>query len=162
MNSTPSVIAPESKPVAPLLSETMSTAPDTASPEPTAPTLAPAAPAAAVSSSAPSPAPLAEPSVSNEPATNTSSPVVSIPSEARPVGGRRNKSEDETNGPTRGQLVPGGAGSISSAGLQMPGKLLNDPEEKGALKIKVHLNLHAKVRLDLDAQIYGDVVIGLL
>jgi hypothetical protein len=40
--------------------------------------------------------------------------------------------------------------------------LLNDPDEKGALKIKVHLNLHAKVRLDLDAQIYGDVVIGLL
>jgi hypothetical protein len=30
------------------------------------------------------------------------------------------------------------------------------------LKIKIHLNIHAKVRLDLDAQIYGDVVIGLL
>ncbi|KAJ5108172.1 hypothetical protein N7456_004847 [Penicillium angulare] len=96
------------------------------------------------------------------PHANLSSPVDSIPSEARPVGGRRGKSDDEMNGATRGgELVAGNAGGITTAGLQLPGKLLNE-DEKSALKIKVHLNLHAKVRLDLDAQIYGDVVIGLM
>ncbi|KAJ5579075.1 hypothetical protein N7450_007942 [Penicillium hetheringtonii] len=119
-DSIPSVVTPESKPEAPVLSD---------------PELSPARPSLA------------------------------FPSESRPVGGRRGKSsDDDTNGAaTRGgELVHGREGAISSAGLQMPGQLLNDPDEKGALKIKVHLNLHAKVRLDLDAQIYGDVVIGLL
>ncbi|KAJ5280693.1 hypothetical protein N7478_006065 [Penicillium angulare] len=96
------------------------------------------------------------------PNANLSSLVDSIPSEARPVGGRRGKSDDEMNGATRGgELVAGNTGGITTAGMQLPGKLLNE-DEKSALKIKVHLNLHAKVRLDLDAQIYGDVVIGLM
>ncbi|KAK5787700.1 hypothetical protein VI817_010197 [Penicillium citrinum] len=103
--------------------------------------------------------------LSSKTQADNSTPLTSIPSESLPVGGRRGKSsDDDTNGAaTRGgELVHGREGAISSAGLQMPGQLLNDPDEKGALKIKVHLNLHAKVRLDLDAQIYGDVVIGLL
>ncbi|KAJ6028310.1 hypothetical protein N7540_003886 [Penicillium herquei] len=132
------------------------------------PAPSPPLPAASTSASASAYAnpPTYEASDSKEPAANILSPPVSIPTEPRPVGGRRNKSDDEANGTTRsGELVSGrtgGAGAISNAGLQIPGKLLNDPDEKAALKIKVHLNLHAKVRLDLDAQIYGDVVIGLL
>ncbi|KAJ5391843.1 hypothetical protein N7509_007333 [Penicillium cosmopolitanum] len=127
-------------------------------------------PSVTPAASAPAPArpvsarrPTVESAVPSKPAADIPTPSISIPSESRPVGGRRGKSDDDTNGATRGgALVHGGEGTISSAGLQMPGKLLNDPDEKGALKIKVHLNLHAKVRLDLDAQIYGDVVIGLL
>lgn len=46
--------------------------------------------------------------------------------------------------------------------MQIPGVTQGGDEKEGSLKIKIHLNLHAKVRLDLDAQIYGDVVIGLL
>lgn len=34
--------------------------------------------------------------------------------------------------------------------------------DKGSLNIKIHLDLHAKVKLDLEADIYGDIVIGLL
>lgn len=97
-----------------------------------------------------------------EPTANNPSPPTSIPTESRPIGGRRGKSDDDANGTTKGgELVAGNTGGISNAGLQIPGKILNE-DEKSALKIKIHLNLHAKVRLDLDAQIYGDVVIGLL
>lgn len=53
------------------------------------------------------------------------------------------------------------AGDLTG-GLQIPGKTVGGDEKDGSLKIKVHLNLHAKVRLELDAQIYGDIVIGLL
>lgn len=181
MESTPSLVTPESKPEAPVLSEPESTQPNTPSSPQTAPPPKPITSipfevsAASATKPAPTPAPasatterassIPQPSKPTVPieATANPSPALSIPSEARPVGGRRNKSEDETNGATRGsEMVQGGAGAISNAGLQMPGKLLNDPNEKGALKIKVHLNLAAKVRLDLDAQIYGDVVIGLL
>jgi hypothetical protein len=35
-------------------------------------------------------------------------------------------------------------------------------DDKGSLSIKIHLDLHAKVRLDLEADLYGDIVIGLL
>ncbi|KAJ5388188.1 hypothetical protein N7509_010729 [Penicillium cosmopolitanum] len=49
-----------------------------------------------------------------------------------------------------------------TGGLQIPGKTQGGDEKEGSLRIKVHLNLHAKVRLELDAQIYGDIVIGLL
>jgi hypothetical protein len=48
--------------------------------------------------------------------------------------------------------------------MKIPGVTAGTPgkEEKNSLQIKIHLNLHAKVRLDLDAKLYGDVVIGLL
>lgn len=35
-------------------------------------------------------------------------------------------------------------------------------DDKGSLNIKIHLDLHAKVKLDLEADLYGDIVIGLL
>lgn len=37
-----------------------------------------------------------------------------------------------------------------------------EKEDDGSLNIKIHLDLHAKVRLDLEADLYGDIVIGLL
>lgn len=39
---------------------------------------------------------------------------------------------------------------------------LTSIQTHSSLNIKISLNLHAKVRLDLDAQIYGDITIGLL
>ncbi|KAJ5933811.1 hypothetical protein N7454_006140 [Penicillium verhagenii] len=105
-----------------------------------------------------------EPESEPELTADNNSPLSSMPSESRPVGCRRGKSDEDANGTRRGsELVAGksGIGGISTAGLQIPGELLNE-DEKSALKIKIHLNLHAKVRLDLDAQIYGDVVIGLM
>lgn len=205
MDSTPSLVTPESKPEALVLSE-----PDILEPD------KPVSPKQAVSAPAPDPAPslpISAPSAHSEPtvavqpepvfsapvsasalasssqqapvaseppatkpttnytafvepepesAANSPSPPPSIPTESRPIGGRRGKSDDDANGTTKGgELVAGHTGGISNAGLQMPGQLLNE-DEKSALKIKIHLNLHAKVRLDLDAQIYGDVVIGLL
>lgn len=59
----------------------------------------------------------------------------------------------------------GQAGDLAdnlTGGLQIPGKTQGGDEKDGSLRIKIHLNLHAKVRLELDAQIYGDIVIGLL
>ncbi|KAJ5768997.1 hypothetical protein N7520_003556 [Penicillium odoratum] len=41
-------------------------------------------------------------------------------------------------------------------------KKKDDEDDKGSLQIKIHLDLHAKIRLDLDADLYGDIVIGLL
>lgn len=200
MDSTPSLVTPESKPEAPVLSELEPDKPvspkqavsDPASappatplppgstprpnvpvqPEPTASAPVPASADASPSSKqapvasefptrlAPKYTAFVEPEP--EPAANSPSPSPSIPSDSRPVGGRRGKSDDDAIGtPKGGELVAGHTGGISNAGLQIPGKLLNE-DEKSALKIKIHLNLHAKVRLDLDAQIYGDVVIGLL
>ncbi|KAJ5102653.1 hypothetical protein N7532_003182 [Penicillium argentinense] len=37
-----------------------------------------------------------------------------------------------------------------------------EKDDKGSLNIKIHLDLHAKVKLDLEADLYGDIVIGLL
>lgn len=39
---------------------------------------------------------------------------------------------------------------------------LKKKEDNGSLNIKIHLDLHAKVKLDLEADLYGDIVIGLL
>ncbi|KAJ5634316.1 hypothetical protein N7528_002158 [Penicillium herquei] len=38
----------------------------------------------------------------------------------------------------------------------------DEKEDKGSLNIRIHLDLHAKIKLDLEADLYGDVVIGLL
>ncbi|KAJ5921284.1 hypothetical protein N7466_009610 [Penicillium verhagenii] len=216
MKSTPSLVTPELKPEAPVLSEPdVSTSPKQAfsvpapvlTTTPPLPRTAPIAPSEPILSvqpdqtvSAPAPAspvafssppqkqapvafepPTAPPTKPAHPASpkykafveaepepeitaDNTSPPSSMPSESRPVGGRRGKSDEDANGTRRGgELVAGksGVGGISTAGLQIPGELLNE-DEKSALKIKIHLNLHAKVRLDLDAQIYGDVVIGLM
>ncbi|KAF4764536.1 hypothetical protein N7455_003910 [Penicillium solitum] len=54
----------------------------------------------------------------------------------------------------------------STSGLTVPGVTdtgkKDGEDDKGSLQIKIHLNLHAKIKLELDAQIYGDIVIGLL
>lgn len=70
-----------------------------------------------------------------------------------PKGNRKDKPSED--GKKSSDMVP-------NSGLQVPGAPLHSDDEKSSLKIKIHLNLHAKVRLDLDAQVYGDVVIGLL
>ncbi|RHZ46965.1 hypothetical protein CDV55_100478 [Aspergillus turcosus] len=36
-----------------------------------------------------------------------------------------------------------------------------DDGKRESLNIRIHLNLHAKVKLDLDAQLDGDIIIGL-
>ncbi|KAJ5721667.1 uncharacterized protein N7483_009601 [Penicillium malachiteum] len=38
----------------------------------------------------------------------------------------------------------------------------DEKEDKGSLNIRIHLDLHAKIKLGLEADLYGDVVIGLL
>jgi hypothetical protein len=59
-----------------------------------------------------------------------------------------------------GPLVgPGAARELDKRQREQSG---NQEEEKGSLNIKIHLDLHAKVRLDLEADLYGDIVIGLL
>lgn len=74
------------------------------------------------------------------------------------TGGRREGQDvDETVGAT-GDLIKG-----STAGLKAPGKTdTGGKDDSSSLQIKIHLNLHAKVKLELDAQVYGDIVIGLL
>ncbi|KAJ6191059.1 hypothetical protein N7519_001080 [Penicillium mononematosum] len=58
-----------------------------------------------------------------------------------------------------GPLVgPGAARELDKRRKEESGK----EEEKGSLNIRIHLDLHAKVRLDLEADLYGDIVIGLL
>lgn len=89
-------------------------------------------------------------------ANTPSSPQPSLTSAATdnlPKGNRKNKGSEE--GEKTNDVVP-------NSGLQVPGAPLQSDDEKSSLKIKIHLNIHAKVRLDLDAQVYGDVVIGLL
>ncbi|KAJ5272712.1 hypothetical protein N7478_007837 [Penicillium angulare] len=88
---------------------------------------------------------------------NTSSPPPSTTD--LPEGNRQAR-----NDPVGGAADKAGAvaqGALPNAGLELPGNPLQE-DEKSSLKIKIHLNIHAKVQLNLDAQIYGDIVIGLL
>jgi hypothetical protein len=76
------------------------------------------------------------------------------------LGGRKDRNDD-TLLATAGEAakeIP------ANSGMQLPGVTPGTPgkDDKSSLQIKIHLNLHAKVRLELDAQIYGDIVIGLL
>ncbi|CAG8900206.1 unnamed protein product [Penicillium egyptiacum] len=80
-----------------------------------------------------------------------------------PLGGRKGNSPEDTVGAvgdTAQSALP------STSGLAVPGVTdigkKTGEDDKGSLQIKIHLNLHAKVKLELDAQIYGDIVIGLL
>ncbi|KAJ6127292.1 hypothetical protein N7523_002904 [Penicillium sp. IBT 18751x] len=88
------------------------------------------------------------------PANSPPSSVTSV-TDTLPKGGRKgNGPEEELGGVTNkvGNAPP-------STGLTMPNETKGGTEGKGgSLNIKIHLNLHAKVRLDLDAQIYGDIV----
>lgn len=88
-------------------------------------------------------------------APSSPQPSVTNPvTDALPKGDRKNK-DAVAEVAKVGEAVP-------NSGMQVPGPSLQSDDEKSSLKIKIHLNLHAKVRLDLDAQVYGDVVIGLL
>ncbi|GLB07913.1 hypothetical protein AtubIFM57258_003281 [Aspergillus tubingensis] len=71
-----------------------------------------------------------------------------------PTGNRRNNRAEEEAASAASAILP-------NEGMKAPGLTANK-EEKSNLKISIHLNLHAKVKLDLDAQLYGDIVIGLL
>ncbi|KAJ5155194.1 hypothetical protein N7492_007997 [Penicillium capsulatum] len=95
------------------------------------------------------------PSVSpaQAPANSPSPSPSATTTDNRPGDNRKGNRDD--NLPVVDQGVPTGD-------LQIPGVTKGGDEKDSSLKIKIHLNLHAKVRLDLDAQIYGDVVIGLL
>lgn len=93
---------------------------------------------------------------SEQPLANSPPPPSAPTTDARPTGGRKGKADDDVTGKV-GEL----AGTVPNAGLQIPGAPQQE-DDKSSLKIKIHLNIHAKVRLELDAQIYGDVVIGLL
>ncbi|KAJ5294201.1 hypothetical protein PENANT_c028G07767 [Penicillium antarcticum] len=56
-------------------------------------------------------------------------------------------------------------GPSAARALDKKNKKDGDQVEKkndGSLNIRIHLDLHAKVRLDLEADLYGDIVIGLL
>ncbi|KAJ5941546.1 hypothetical protein N7516_001714 [Penicillium verrucosum] len=79
------------------------------------------------------------------------------------LGNRKGNPADDTTG----AISDTAAGTLpSTGGLTIPGETVTGKKEgeddKGSLQIKIHLNLHAKVKLELDAQIYGDIVIGLL
>lgn len=84
-------------------------------------------------------------------------PLPDSPTETAPTLGNRQATQPDTGDLTQG---------LPNSGLTVPGITdtgkKDDKDDKGSLQIKIHLNLHAKVKLELDAQIYGDVVIGLL
>ncbi|KAJ5923599.1 hypothetical protein N7454_008844 [Penicillium verhagenii] len=92
---------------------------------------------------------------SEKPPAN-SLPPPSATKDFRPLGGRSDAPAVSDATDKVGELAGPVAGD-----MKLPGNPLTE-DEKSSLKIKIHLNLHAKVRLDLDAQIYGDIVIGLL
>ena len=79
------------------------------------------------------------------------------------LGGRKGNPPDDTVGGIgdAAQSALPSTGGLSVPGITDTGKK-NGEDDKGSLQIKIHLNLHAKVKLELDAQIYGDIVIGLL
>jgi hypothetical protein len=68
--------------------------------------------------------------------------------------------DPETLANGEGQLI----GPAAARELDKKNKKKNEVEkdDNGSLSIKIHLDLHAKVKLDLEADLYGDVVIGLL
>ncbi|KAI2813534.1 hypothetical protein CBS63078_9848 [Aspergillus niger] len=70
------------------------------------------------------------------------------------LGNRRNNRAEE-------EAASAAAAVLPNEGMKAPGVTANQ-DEKSNLKISIHLNLRAKVKLDLDAQLYGDIVIGLL
>jgi hypothetical protein len=102
------------------------------------------------------------PSPEPEALANSPPPSISSLTDNIPKGGRKgNRPEEEAGNVTDKVGQVGDA--LPSNGLSIPGETKGGTEGKeGSLNIRIHLNLHAKVRLDLDAQIYGDIVIGLL
>ncbi|KAJ5168935.1 uncharacterized protein N7482_004529 [Penicillium canariense] len=64
----------------------------------------------------------------------------------------------------RGAIIYHGAAdqALANAGEMKLPSLSPKEGDDSSLKIKIRLDLHAKVRLELDAQIYGDITISLL
>ncbi|KAJ5923457.1 hypothetical protein N7454_008702 [Penicillium verhagenii] len=90
-------------------------------------------------------------------------------------GGRRGRlgseSSSSSNDPIESLVDPetlaNGGGQLigPAAARELDKKHKKDnqvEDDKGSLNIKIHLDLHAKVKLDLEADLYGDIVIGLL
>lgn len=111
----------------------------------------------------PTPSPIPPPTEAEKPEqaaqpkqnANTLSSPPHSQTTARPEGGRKNKTpEEEVTGVADQALANAGD-------MKLPGLSPKEGDDS-SLKIKISLNLHAKVRLDLDAQIYGDITIGLL
>ncbi|RAH85586.1 hypothetical protein BO86DRAFT_436871 [Aspergillus japonicus CBS 114.51] len=112
---------------------------------------------------------------------------ITSPPDTRPTGGRKNSTskdhpEDEldssapaaaesltTEPPAAAAAAAAAAatttttpnGLVPNSGMKAPGAT-QEEDGKESLRIRIHLNLHAKVKLELDAQLYGDIVIGLL
>ncbi|RAH75305.1 uncharacterized protein BO66DRAFT_444968 [Aspergillus aculeatinus CBS 121060] len=113
-------------------------------------------------------------------ATSPTFPENSLP-DSRPTGGRKNSTsidhpEDEldSSAPSAAENLPTdppaaaapatntiSQGLVPNSGMKAPGPT-QEEDGKESLRIRIHLNLHAKVKLELDAQLYGDIVIGLL
>lgn len=77
------------------------------------------------------------------------------------LGGRKGNPADDTLGAVGETAALPSTGGLTIPGVTDTGKK-DGEDDKGSLQIKIHLNLHAKIKLELDAQIYGDIVIGLL
>ncbi|KAJ9488750.1 hypothetical protein VN97_g4561 [Penicillium thymicola] len=90
-------------------------------------------------------------------------PLPNSPTTESGLGNRKGTPADDTTGAisdtAQGALPK--TGGLTIPGVTDTGKKEGE-DDKGSLQIKIHLNLHAKVKLELDAQIYGDIVIGLL
>jgi hypothetical protein len=102
---------------------------------------------------------------SPEPEALANSPppsITSLTDTNTPKGNRKGNRPDEEAGALTDKVGQAGD-ALPTSGMSLPGKTQGGTENKeSSLNIRIHLNLHAKVRLDLDAQIYGDIVIGLL
>ena len=112
-------------------------------------------------SPSPSPAPLTtetekpEQRPSSKQNANKPSSLPHSQTTTRPEGGRKNKTPE-------GEVTDVADQALANVGdMKLPGISPKEGDDS-SLKIKISLNLHAKVRLDLDAQIYGDITIGLL
>ncbi|PYI26687.1 hypothetical protein BP00DRAFT_450986 [Aspergillus indologenus CBS 114.80] len=99
---------------------------------------------------------------------------ITSPPDTRPTGGRKNSTskdhpEDELDSSAPAAAAPAATttttttpnGLVPNSGMKAPGAT-QEEDGKESLRIRIHLNLHAKVKLELDAQLYGDIVIGLL
>lgn len=104
---------------------------------------------------------------------NRSSGVVPGPAKGNRRGRQSSESSSTSSDPLGGLVDPealaNGEGQLigpeAARELDSRKKKENkevEKEDKGSLNIKIHLDLHAKVKLDLEADLYGDIVIGLL
>ena len=91
--------------------------------------------------------------------------------ESPPVGGgskggrknrNKNNNDDDKGDDSTENLALGPASGGLPGFSDGPVPRVGEDEGKESLKIRIKLNLQAKVRLDVDADIKGEIVIGLL